>query len=224
MAKKKKRDRLNTQVIFLFITLIAIIASFLIFSYFFNKMNEPCFDYHGFNACAVVLPGSDIIFYSIPVNFKVGGFENQNNVVVRTDPRKVDELGIIINVPDILLKTRPSMMYVTMDPESNSKTVAAAYEIVKFSSNLEFPSLMAFTEDVGNNQTNVIKCEQATNSERVIWMKYSETEEGDEKVSSISISDYNPYCIVIESNSYDGLIEASDAFVLDWLLRITEKK
>jgi len=77
---------------------------------------------------------------------------------------------------------------------------------------------------VGDNRTNVIKCEEATNSERVIFMKYTETDEGVEKVSSISISDYNPYCIIIESNSYDGLIEASDAFVLEWLLRITEKK
>ncbi len=222
--KKDSKDRLNMQIIFVLVTLAAIIISLLVFSYYRN----PCFNYHEFKACRVSLQGTNIFFYSIPVEFKVNGIEQQNNVVLRTDPRKIEKLNIGINVPSVLLKTRPSILYVTMDPDSNSNIVAASYEIVKFVGNLEFPALMAFTKSSGNNETNVITCEQATNSKRVIWMRFissgNQFNDSSSKMSSVSISDRNPYCIIIESNSYDGLTEAADAFVLEWLLRITEKK
>ncbi len=225
MARKKNsRDRLNMQIMFILATLAAIIISLLVFSYYRN----PCFEYYEFKACKVSLQDTNIFFYSIPVKFQVNGIEQQNNVVLRTDPRKIEKLNININVPSVLLKTRPSILYVTMDPDSNSNIVAASYEIVKFVGNLEFPALMAFTKATENNETNVVTCEQATNSKRVIWMKFIGTDnqfdDSSSKMSSVSISDRNPYCIIIESNSYNGLIESADAFVLEWLLRITEKK
>lgn len=226
MNKKKKnnRDRLNMQIMFILATLAAIIISLLVFSYY----KDPCFKYYGFKACKVSLQGTNIFFYLIPVEFKINGVEQQNNVVLRTDPRKIEKLNIAINVPSTFLKTRPSILYVTMDPDSNSNIVAASYEIVKFVGNLEFPALMAFTKASSNNETNVVTCEQATNSKRVIWMRFigsdNQFNDSSYKMSSVSTSDMNPYCIIIESNSYDGLTEAADAFVLEWLLRITEKK
>lgn len=222
----KKKDKVNIQITFFLITLAAILISFFAFSYIFNKTRDPCFDYNGFKACPVVLEGTNIIFYSIPVNFKVAGLEQQNNVVIKTDPRKIEEMNIPINVPEFFLKTRPLYLFVTMSPESNSKTIEAAFEITKFAGNLQIKGLMAFTEDVGHNNTNIITCEEATNANRVIWLKYlSDSNESiDGRLSSISLANANPNCIIIESNSYEGLIEASDAFVLEWLLRITDKK
>src|SRR3989344_3877365 len=120
--KRKYKDILNKQIIFFFVTLVFVLISFFSFSYFFNKLRDPCFDYHGFKTCRVFLDGTNITFYSIPVSFKVAGTSSENNVVIRTDPRKFENLNISINVPPILLKTRPYILYITMDPDSNSQT------------------------------------------------------------------------------------------------------
>ncbi len=221
MSKTKKMDK---QVIFFLIMLVAILASFFAFSYLLKK---PCYDYEGFKVCRVVLEGTNVMFYSIPVTFKVSGYEQQNNVVLRTDPKEIAKLNIPLDVSDFFFKTRPTALWVAMNPQMNAKAIEAAYEITKFTDNIGISSSMAFTENIGNSSNaKIIKCEEATNAQRVILLKYANiTEEGKSvSVSSISTSSENPSCIIIESTSYEGLLKAADSLVLEWLLRITEKK
>jgi len=212
--EKRKATKLEKQIVILLIILAGILIGFFLINYLLRK---PYFNYKGFRVYRVGLKGAKetIIFYSIPVDFRVGYEVQEKNVVLRNDPRQIDKMNISIEVSDYFLKTRPLKLWITKRPDLKAKVIEASNEITKFVENLDISIVSAYTHTIENRSVNIAKCEDATDENRVILLEITEK-------TSIYTSE-NPFCIVVEADSYDNLIKAADALVIEWLLRIQEK-
>lgn len=212
--KRRKVRKLDKQIVILLIILAGLLIGFFLGNYLLRK---PYFDYKGFRVYRVGLEGAEetIIFYSIPVSFKIGFEVQQRNVVLRNDPREIEKMNISIEVSDYFLKTRPLELWITKRPDLKAKVIEAAHEITKFVGNLNIPVTSAYTYTIENRTVNIAKCEDASNEDRVILLELGER--------TVVYTSDNPSCIVVEADSYDNLIKAADALVIEWLLRVQEK-
>jgi len=212
--KKRKVTKLDKQIVILLIILVGILVGFFLFN---SLLRKPYFNYKGFRVYRVGLKGAEatIIFYSIPVNFRIGYEVQQRNVVLRNDPRQIDKLNISIEVSEYFLKTRPSKLWITKRPDLKAKVIEAANEITKFVGNLNISVVSAYTYTIENRSVNIARCEDATDENRVIFLEIAE--------KTRVYNSENPSCIVVEADSYENLIKAADALVIEWLLRIQEK-
>lgn len=211
---KRKGRELDKQIVILLVILVGILAGFFLIN---SLLRKPYFDYKGFRVYRVGLKGAEatIIFYSIPAKFKIGYEMQEKNVVLRNDPRQIDKMNISIEVNTLFFTTKPLKLWITKEPDLKAKVIEAQNEITKFAGNLGISTVSAYTHTIENRSVSIAKCEDATNEDRVILLDLEEK-------TRIYASE-NPFCVVVEADSYDNLIKAADALVIEWLLRIQEK-
>lgn len=134
--------------------------------------------------------------------------ETPLNLRLRTDPRDIK------NIPseeDIKTKLFPtSLIFITLKPDLSSTSVIAAREISRITGHASLfrtTTLGALTGESDNEEVPVITCTNATQKQKVINLKLSDTT----KISSSN------NCIIIEGETEKDLIRAADKLVLQLL-------
>jgi len=199
--EETKRKKLERQIAILFVVLVLVLGSFLLI-YTLAKP-KPYFKYQNMTVWKVQLEGSRMFFYSIPLSIMAGNMNYQENVVLRNDPRTIENISLNLN-KNLFLATR---MIITMEPEVKATALVAANELQKFSDNMKIPASVAFTDSAGR-EVAVANCSDATEDKRVILFRLT----NETKVYS------EQNCIIVEASDYDNLIKASDKLVVEWIL------
>ena len=194
--KPKKGNKLERQIIVMLIILGLILVSFLAAYEIFKP--KPYFKYYDFTVKAVRFGNSSLVFYLIPIP------ETNKNALLSNDPRKIN---VSVDVDGLLSGVKK--VWITMPPDLRSDAVAAGHELEVFTSRTGFDTSFGLT----NSTTDVvptITCENATQDTRVFMLDVG----NETKVYR------KGYCIIVQGNNYKGLMEATDALILDWLFRI----
>jgi hypothetical protein len=202
-VKQKKMER---QAITLMIVLILVLASFV--TVYSILKPKPYFEYAQLKVYPVKFEGN-MMFYSIPLKFDFGQGPFEENVVLRNDPRVIENLSYEVN--ESLF--RIAAVGFTMEPTLSANAVIAAQETSKLCKTLKLPIVFGVTNDPEGKAENVFDCANATNLTRVIKMELG----NDTKVFS------NDNCIIVRGDNYDSMIKASDKLVVEWLKLITKK-
>lgn len=205
-----KEQRTEKQILIILFVCVAILAAVLIVYFVGKYHNKPYFDFHGFKVYAVMLEGTNMIFYNIPdVTFTVQTTEYLKNVVIRNDPRELEKMNLTVYVSNRFYKTLPQQLWMSWNPDEKATIYEAELEIKKFANNLNIP--------VGIVPADVtLTCENSTSEKRMIVLKTLNITE-----TKIYENKDFPNCITIEADSYDNLIKAADRLVIDWLLKIS---
>lgn len=203
----KKQKQLEKQTTILLIVLVLIVASFGIV--YLTLKPKPYFDYEGFRVYRVKI-GENLFLYSIPLNINIGGIVYETNAIMRNDPYNVENISV--NIDGNFFKTR--RIWLTMAPDLKAKAIIAASEIGKFAGNLKLLFVgYGVTYPIENKTANIVTCLNSTKDMKVILLKLGSK-------TKIYNNKGNPDCVIIEGESYDDMIKATDRFVLEWLFNI----
>jgi len=134
--------------------------------------------------------------------------ESPLNLRLVADPREVKDIP---SEDDIKTKLFPtSLIFITLKPNLTSKSVIAATEISKITGHsalFRTQTFGALTEESNNKGAPIITCVDATKEKKVIHLKLSD----ETRISSEN------NCIILEGQTEEDLIKASDKLVLQLL-------
>jgi hypothetical protein len=204
----EKQKRMERQSITLLVILVLFLA-FFVTAYFMLKP-KPYFEYNNLKIFPISLEGSSLIFYSIPVSIDIGKGPVEQNIVLRNDPRQIENLSY--NVSMNLFKI--AAIGFTMEPTLSANAVIAAEEIANLGKTLQLPIAFGVIRDFEGKTENIFDCENATNLSRVIRMDLG----NETKVYG------KDNCIIISGENYDGMIKAADKLTIEWLKLITKNE
>ena len=204
-SEKEKEKNLQRQIIWLFAILGLVLVSFLIARNFNLIGNNPCTSYEGFQICKVRLGQSDLFFYSIPVDFMVNGKKTSTNVVLRYNPKDLQNITYSVDSGMLIA----NKIWLTMDPALSARAVEIAFEVGKFTENMISTSF-ALTSYSEKSAIDVINCENASSSVRVVLFE----------LGNETYVKNEGNCIHVSGTDYDNMEMASDRLAFEWLLTL----
>jgi len=196
----EQSKKIERQSITLLVILMLVLASFVV-AYFLLKP-KPYFEYQDMKVYPIRYENSNLIFYSIPLTFSIGGQAFEKNVVLRNDPRMIENLSY--NVSQNLFKM--AGIGLTMEPTLSSQALIAAQEIGKLGKTINLPTFFGVTREVEGAQ-DIFDCENASTILRIVRLELGNETKIEEKGN----------CIVITGEDYDNLMKASDKLTVEWL-------
>jgi len=137
------------------------------------------------------------------------GNKHQVDIPFINDPYSLEEISIVNEVKNKLLNKEG--IFVTLDPNSGSKSVLAAVEITRVIGTSDYGVFKIPTQVATTTQTNTtypyITCNDATKQIGVVylWLK--------NQTRIFSLGE----CVVVEGKDYDDLIKASDKLTMHLL-------
>ena len=135
--------------------------------------------------------------------------KHQYDVPFINDPYSLEDIPVTDNIKNKLLNKQG--IYVTIDPNANSKAVLAAVEITRVIGTNDYGVFKIPTQAAVISQTNtsypVITCNNANLQTGVIYLKV----EDETKIYSSN------ECVIVEGKDYDELIKAADKLTLHLL-------
>lgn len=203
----EKEKKMENQSITLLVVLMILLAAFI--GGYFAFKPKPYFEYEQFKIYPINYEGSNLMFYSIPLKFDLGQGQQEQNIVLRNDPRQLENLSY--NIDKELFKI--AAIGFTMEPTLNVNAVLAAKEIAGLTVALNIPTAFGVTKDFEGKTDNIFDCENATNLTRVIRMELG----NETKVYG------KDKCIIVEGYDYINMIKAADKLAFEWLKLITSK-
>lgn len=125
------------------------------------------------------------------------------------DPYSLEDIKIFGDVKDKILDKQG--IFVTLDPDSNSKSVLAAIEITRVIGTNDYGVFKIPTQAATFKQTNTtfpyVNCANATKQIGVIYLFVG----NETRIASLG------ECVVVEGKDYDELIKAADKLTLHLL-------
>jgi hypothetical protein len=177
-------------------------------AYFLLKP-KPYYEYNNMKVYPIKYENSNLMFYSIPLNFNVQGQTIEKNIVLRSDPMAIENISYDLNESVFNM----AVLGITMDPSYNIKAGFAAQEISKLSQTLNIKTVLGGTKsDEEGKITTIFDCENSTELVRIIRLELG----NETKIAG------NGNCTIISGENYDKMIEAADKFVVEWLKLIVK--
>jgi len=211
-VQRTKQRSLDKQSVIL-LTILAVL--FIGFLAGYNLLKQkPYFNYEGFKVYPTPLSGTSKVYYSIPITFEIGSTTFNETLVIKTDPRLLE--NITVNVSDGYFSSRAEIIML-FEPKAPSRIIESMFEITKVARILGIPLGIAVTHETESSEDknfSVMSCNESSAGKRIIFFNGSASEN---KV-------YEDKCIKIESPDYEQLDYATDAFVWKWLLLIRKQE
>jgi hypothetical protein len=211
--KKIEIDKksMEKQIIILIGIMLFLLLGFLVA--FELLKPKPYFDYQGFAVYPTPLKGTERIYYSIPVDFTIGMTDFRETMVMKTDPRLLE--NITVDVSGDYFGSR-SDITVLFEPEAPSRIIESIFEIRRLARILGINLGVAVTHETENSMNNglaVASCNESLPEKRIIYLSGNETQN---KV-------YEDACTRIDATDYDELDKVTDALIWKWLLAIRKE-
>ena len=212
-AEPKKIDKkpLEKQIIILMGIMLLLLLGF--FAAYELLKPKPYFDYQGFAVYPTKLQGTERIYYSIPVDFTIGMTDFRETMVIKTDPRLLENIDV--DMGDDYFGSR-SDITVLFEPKAPSRILESIFEIRGMARILGINLGVAVTHETEssvNNGLAVASCNESLPGKRIIYLRGNETQN---KV-------YEDVCLKIDATDYDELDKVTDAFLWKWLLAIRKQ-
>lgn len=195
---KERIKVMERQSITLLVILMLVLAGFV--AVYFLLKPKPYFEYENLRIYPVSY--GNMMFYSIPLNFKVLDEDFQSNIILRTNPVDIENLSYSVNSSMFGM----ARIGFTMDPELSSRAFIAAQETGKLSQTLGIPTFYGVTKE-NEKGVEILDCSNSTENFRIVRMEIG----NETKVFS------DNYCIIIQGENYDEMTMASDKLAFEWI-------
>jgi len=208
-VKEANQNRnIERQSITLVIIMMLALASF-VGAYFIFKP-KPYFEYRNLKVYPFKLENTNMLFYSIPLDFEVNGQAFQKNIVIRNNPYDIENISYEMNESLFIM----GGIGFTMNATLSTRALIAAQEISKLSQTLQIPTFFGVTEQFEDREVDVFDCINATSIKRVARLELG----NETKITSEN------NCIIITGEDYDHLMMASDKLAVEWLKKIVKNE
>jgi len=195
-----------------FLIVIGILAGLLIAIMAMVSLShpKPYFNVDGITVTPMPLEGTNRTYYSFPISFVIGSTLYNEGMLVKVDPRKLENVTVSVN-RQYFLSREP--IVILFDPEAPPRIVESMYEIKRVGRILNMQLGMAITHESNeseNRNVSVLNCNDTLDGMRILYLNGNATE----------TRVYEDGCIKIEAPGYDELEKATDAFIWQWMLAI----
>ncbi len=213
--KKKSKDIDKKIGMFILIVVIAIIVAITVIAVR-RTLTSPTFKYEGLTVNRFVLEGTNATFYSMRTPVKIYGNVKIYDILLRNDPRKLQDIEVSEGIQEKILAPKPDQFYFTFDPDAPEKGYIgiAMAEVSRVLGTynyaiLQIPVTGASTRPIeGFNES--ITCEDSSNKKVVVLFQYANSTE-------ILVNESYERCIILQGKDGNEIIRAADKLVLEIL-------
>ncbi len=147
------------------------------------------------------------------VTYKGDTKNYQYSIPLRYGPESLDGIFVKKGINDLILNKE--YLYLTLDPNLNSKALIANVDIAKVTGTADYsvfkiPTQGALTSPANNSNstlTPIITCKNADKKIGVIWLNIG----SENKIYNVG------ECVVVQGTDYDNLIKVADRLVYNLL-------
>ncbi|MBD3203066.1 hypothetical protein GF327_02130 [Candidatus Woesearchaeota archaeon] len=165
--------------------------------------------YNGFDFTKI----DDTWYTNIVVNWQ--GKKLSYNPGFHYSPAETENISIDRNAGTVLKLSGDQVVYISVDPELNSKSVIAGTEISKVLGKIFFITVKsAVSKNTDNPNIPVVTCENVSDKTKVVMLRKGDTTQ---------VLRDNTGCIIVEGTDEDEIIRAADRLSYN-LLGVDKKK
>ena len=208
--------KLEKRIAILVGIVILLILAVFIFGAVKRVFFSPIFEYKGLQVTQTRIEGINATFYVLQVPISFNNEVKLHQIFLRNDPRRLLKLEIEDDVRTKVIDPFPDQIFLTFDPDSKDLSYISLVtsQIAKVTGTsesgiLQIPTSGATTSPIKGFEDS-ITCMHSSTTKVVIYIKF-----GNE--TSIRTDDSAKRCIILQGADRDGLIKASDKFILTML-------